>query len=261
MTIYLEKAPRPTQTLPMSDAEREARVQLAACYRIFDMFGWVEQIFNHITVRVPGEEGHLLINPFGLTYDEVTASNLVKIDLEGRIVDPGPYEINPAGFVIHSAIHAAREDAGCVLHTHSPAATAVACLPEGFVPMTQGGFQFHERIAYHDYEGFALDEAEKKRLVADLGGRNAMLLRNHGVLTIGRSIAEAFRRLYFLEQACAIQLQVMHAGRAPRLPGKGVAERTARNWESGDAGIGTAEPREWQALLRRLDRLDPGFRS
>jgi ribulose-5-phosphate 4-epimerase/fuculose-1-phosphate aldolase len=236
-------------------------VDLAACYRLVELFGFSDLVFNHVTAKVPGEHQRYLINHYGLAYEEITASNLVKIDLEGRIVDPGPYEINPAGFVIHSAIHAAREDAGCVLHTHSLAATAVACLPEGFVPMTQGGFQFHERIAYHDYEGFALDEAEKKRLVADLGARNAMLLRNHGVLTIGRSIAEAFRRLYFLEQACAVQLQVMQAGRAPRLPGKGVAERTARNWESGDAGIGTAEPREWHALLRRLDRLDPGYRS
>ncbi len=244
-----------------SAAEWATRVDLAACYRLVELFGFSDLVFNHVTAKVPGEHQRYLINHYGLAYEEITASNLVKIDLEGRIVDPGPYEINPAGFVIHSAIHAAREDAGCVLHTHSPAATAVACLPEGFVPMTQGGFQFHERIAYHDYEGFALDEAEKKRLVADLGARNAMLLRNHGALTIGRSIAEAFRRLYFLEQACAVQLQVMQTGRAPRLPGKGVAEHTARNWESGDAGIGTAEPREWQALLRRLDRLDPGYRS
>ena len=127
--------------------------------------------------------------------------------------------------------------------------------------MTQGGFQFHERVAYHDYEGFALDDAEKKRLVADLGKLNVMLLRNHGVITIGRSVAEAFRRMYFLEQACRIQLQVLQTGREPRLTAAGVAEHTARNWESGDAGIGTAEPREWQALLRRLDRIDSSYRN
>src|SRR5688572_9640888 len=178
-----------------SAAEWNVRVDLAAYYRLVELFGLSDLVFNHITAKVPGEHHRYLINHYGLGYEEITAANLVKIDLEGRIVDPGPYEINPAGFVIHSAIHAAREDAVCVLHTHSPAATAVACLPEGFVPMTQGGFQFHERIAYHDYEGFALDEAEKKRLVADLGGRNVMLLRNHGVVTIGSSIAEAFRRM------------------------------------------------------------------
>src|SRR5688572_3175715 len=178
-----------------SAAEWTTRVDLAACYRLVELFRMSDLVFNHITAKVPGEEHRYLINHYGLAYEEVTASNLVKIDLEGRIVDGGPGEINPAGFVIHSAVHAAREDAACVLHTHSPAATAVSCLPEGFVPMTQGGFQFHERIAYHDYEGFALDEAEKKRLVADLGGRNVMLLRNHGVVTIGSSIAEAFRRM------------------------------------------------------------------
>jgi len=241
--------------------EWRARVELAACYRIFAHLGWTEMIYNHITLRVPGPEKHLLINPFGLHYTEIAASNLVKIDLEGRILQPGAHEINPAGFVIHSAIHAARDDAQCVLHTHSPAATAVACLPEGFVPMTQGGFQFHRRIAYHDYEGFALDEAEKRRLVEDLGPHQVMLLRNHGVITIGRSVAEAFRRMYFLEQACRIQLAVMHDGRKPYLPLSEVAEHTARNWESGDAGIGTAEPREWQALLRRLDRIDPSYRN
>ena len=256
MSFLAPLQPQPTCTT----AEWATRVDLAACYRLVELFRMSDLVFNHITAKVPGEEHRYLINHYGLGYEEVTASNLVKIDLEGRIVEGGPGEINPAGFVIHSAIHAAREDAACVLHTHSSAATAVSCLPEGFVPMTQGGFQFHERVAYHDYEGFALDEAEKRRLIADLGTRNVMLLRNHGVITIGRSVAEAFRRLYFLEQACGIQLEVLKTGRAPRLPAAGVAEHTARNWESGDAGIGTAEPREWRALLRRLDRLDPGYR-
>lgn len=252
----------PLQSQQRCSAEEWAtRVDLAACYRLIELFRMSDLVFNHVTAKVPGEAQRYLINHYGLAYEEVTASNLVKIDLQGRIVDGGPGEINPAGFVIHSAIHAAREDAGCVLHTHSPAATAVSCLPEGFVAMTQGGFQFHGRVACHDYAGFALDEAEKKRLIADLGMHNAMLLRNHGVITIGRSIAEAFRRLYFLEQACSIQLEVLKAGRGPQLPAAGVAEHTARNWENGDAGIGTAEPREWQALLRRLDRLDPGYRS
>jgi ribulose-5-phosphate 4-epimerase/fuculose-1-phosphate aldolase len=244
-----------------SAAEWSVRVDLAACYRLVELFELSDLIFNHITVKVPGEQHRYLINPYGLAYDEVTASNLVKIDLEGRIVEPTAHEINPAGFVIHSAVHGARGDAVCVLHTHSPAATAIACLPEGFVPMTQGGYQFHDRIAYHEYEGFAVDQSERKRLVEDLGQHNVMLLRNHGVLTIGRSVAEAFRRLYFLEQACRIQLDVLQSGIKPHLPSAAVAERTARNWESGDAGIGTAEPREWQALLRRLDRIDPAYRE
>jgi ribulose-5-phosphate 4-epimerase/fuculose-1-phosphate aldolase len=244
-----------------STAEWNVRVDLAACYRLVELFGLSDLVFNHITAKVPGEAHRYLINPYGLGYEEMNASNLVKIDLKGQIVEPTPYEINPAGFVIHSAIHAVREDAVCVLHTHSPAATAVACLPEGFVPMTQAGFQFHERIAYHEYEGFALDDAEKKRLVHDLSRHNVMLLRNHGVVTIGRSVAEAFRRLYFLEQACRIQLEVLQAGRKPHLPAQGVAEHTARNWESGDAGIGTDEPREWAALRRRLDRIDPSYRD
>ena len=250
---------QPQQTC--SAAEWAARVDLAACYRLVELFRMSDLVFNHITAKVPDEEHRYLINHYGLAYEEVTASNLVKIDLEGRIVDGGPGEINPAGFLIHSAIHAVRDDAACVLHTHSPAATAVSCLPEGFVPMTQGGFQFHGRVAYHDYEGFALDEAEKRRLIEDLGTHNVMLLRNHGVITLGGSVAEAFRRLYFLEQACGIQLEVLKTGRAPRLPAASVAEHTARNWERGDAGIGTSEPREWQALLRRLDRLDSGYRS
>ena len=253
-------APLETQQ-KCSAAEWAARVDLAACYRLVAAYGWSDLVFTHISARVPGGGHSFLINPYGLMFDESTASSLVLIDQEGNKLRESPFTVNRAGFVIHSAIHAAREDAVCVLHTHSPAATAVACLPEGFVPMTQGGFQFHERVAYHDYEGFALDDAEKKRLVADLGKLNVMLLRNHGVITIGRSVAEAFRRLYFLEQACALQLRVLQTGRAPCLPAAGVAEHTARNWESGDAGIGTAEPREWQALLRRLDRIDSRYRG
>jgi ribulose-5-phosphate 4-epimerase/fuculose-1-phosphate aldolase len=245
-----------------SEAEWALRVDLAACYRLVDHFGLTDLVYNHITARVPGGAHHYLINPYGLMYDEVTASNLIKIDLDGKILEPTEYDINPAGFTIHSAVHGARPDLVCVIHTHSPAGTAVSCLAEGFMPMTQGGFQFHERIAYHDYEGFALDDGERQRLVADLGPRKAMILRNHGLLTAGTSVAEAFRLLYYLEQACRVQLDVLQTGRSIQMPPAERREHTAQQWEKGAAGIGTGGLfREWPALLRMLDRKDPSYRS
>jgi len=245
----------------IAEAEWQVRVDLAACYRLIHSFGFCDLVFNHATAKVPGEEHHYLINAYGLAYDEVTASNLLKIDADGRLVEPSEQEINPAGFVIHSAVHEARDDATCVIHTHSRAAVAVSCLEEGFVPMTQAGFQFHGRMAYHEYRGFALDETEKRELVQDLGDRHTMILRNHGVLTIGRSVAEAFRRLYYVEQACGIQMDVLQTGRPIRLPPPDIREHTAQQWEGGAAGIGTDSLREWPALLRMLDRKDPGYRS
>lgn len=245
-----------------SEAEWQVRIDLAACYRLVQHFGMTDLVYNHITARVPGTAHNYLINPYGLMYDEVCASNLVKIDLDGKILEPTEYDINPAGFTIHSAVHGARPDLVCVIHTHSPAGTAVSCLAEGFMPMTQGGFQFHERIAYHDYEGFALDDAERARLVTDLGERKAMILRNHGLLTAGTSVAEAFRLLYYLEQACRVQLNVLQTGRAIQTPPAPVREHTAQQWEKGAAGIGTgAIFREWPALLRMLDRIDPTYRT
>lgn len=244
-----------------SAAEREMRIELAACYRLVAHFGLTDLIYNHITARVPGGEHHYLINPYGLMYDEITASNLIKIDLEGKILEDTPYEINPAGFVIHSAVHGARPDVVCVIHTHSRAGTAISALEEGLVPINQGGFQFHDRIAYHDYEGFALDLEERKRLVANLGDKRAMILRNHGLLTAGRSVAEAFRLLYYLEQACQVRLDALHTGRPICLPPVSVREHTARQWESGAAGIGATTLREWPALLRMLDRKDPSYRD
>jgi ribulose-5-phosphate 4-epimerase/fuculose-1-phosphate aldolase len=251
-----------TATSRWSEAEWQLRVDLAACYRLIQHFGMTDLVYNHITARVPDAQHHYLINPYGLMYDEVTASNLVKIDLDGNIVEPTEHEINPAGFVIHSAVHGARPDLACVIHTHSAAGTAISCLAEGLQPMTQGGFQFHERIAYHDYEGFALDEAERRRLVEDLGGRKAMILRNHGLLTAGASVAEAFRLMYYLEQACRIQLDVLQTGRSIHLPPADVRAHTAQQWEKGAAGIGTGSVfREWPALLRMLDRTAPDYRS
>lgn len=247
--------------LDCSEEEWTIRRDLAACYRLIHRHGWCDQIYNHITARVPGDDHHFLINPFGLAYDEVCASNLVKIDLEGTVVDGSPYGINAAGYVIHSAVHAARHDVACVLHTHSRAGVAVSCLEEGFMPMTQGGFQFYNRMAYHDYEGIALDTDERDRLVADLGDRWAMMLYNHGLLTLGETVSHAFGRLYYLEQACQVQLDVLQSGRRIKLPSAEVCEHTARQWEEGIGGMRDKDLPEWPAYLRVLDREEPDYRD
>ena len=245
-----------------SAEERTVRRDLAACYRLIDHFGWTDLIYNHITARVPGEGHQILINPFGLHYEEVKASNLVKIDLEGNKIEPSDYGINPAGYVIHSAIHAAREDVVCVVHTHSRFGVAVSCLEEGFLPMTQGGLQFYNRIAYHDYEGIALDLDERSRLVADLGDKNAMILRNHGLLTCGRSVAEAFSRMFYLEQACQVQIDALAAGRKLNQLSGQVSEHTAQQWDGGESTTeDDGEKSEWAAMLRLLDRRDPSYRE
>ena len=257
----------PTRKLDCSEAEWKMRVDLAACYRLIHHYGWTDQIYNHITARVPhgpGEEDRheILINPYGLAYDEVCASNLVKIDLDGNVLDGSEYGINAAGYTIHSAVHGARPDLVCVLHTHSRAGVAVSCLQEGFLPMTQGGFQFYNRLAYHDYEGIALDLTERERLVADLGDKHSMILKNHGLLTAAGSVARAFSRLYYLEQACQVQLDVMQTGRPITMPPPAVCEHTAQQWETNEAAAGSSEAvPEWPAYLRMLDRKDPSYRS
>lgn len=260
MASVIEK-PRSRRGRKCSAAEWQMRIELAACYRLIHHFRLTDLIYNHITARVPDVDHHYLINPYGLMYDEITASNLIKIDLAGNILEETEYEINPAGYVIHSAVHGARKDVVCVIHTHSRAGVAISALKEGLIPVNQGGFQFHDRIAYHDYEGFALDAEERRRLVADLGEKRVMILRNHGLLTAGRSVAEAFRLLYYLEQACQARLDVLQTGREIVLPPVAVREHTAQQWEGGAAGIGNTVLREWPALLRMLDRRDPGYRD
>lgn len=237
------------------------RQELAAAYRLAHHFGWDELIYNHITVEVPGEKGHFLTNPMGLRYDEVTASNLVKIDLDGQILSSTAFGINRAGYVIHSAIHAARGDAQCVIHTHSRAGIAVAALEGGLQSLTQSGMQFHNRVAYHDYEGFNVNLEERKRLVESLGKRQAMILRNHGLVTIGRSIGKAFQRMYFFEQACQTMLDVLSTGRPTALPPEEVLEATAKKWEEGTSDASANDDLEWKALLRLVDRLYPDYRS
>lgn len=258
----------------VSEAEWAARVELAACYRLVALYGMADLIYNHITVRVPGEEGHFLINPFGLMYAEITASSLFKIDLEGRVIErpdlPGDIEVNRAGFVIHSAVHAARHDVACVLHTHTRAGMAVSAMACGLLPATQGALRFHGRLAYHDFEGPAVDEGERERLVSDLGVHDAMVLRNHGLLTCGRSIAEAFLLMHRLEMACRVQVDLMAAGTALHMPTPEVMEKTARilapptftGRTGNEASLGNWNgQREWAALVRQLERTDPSYRD
>ncbi|WP_435636082.1 class II aldolase/adducin family protein [Pseudomonas solani] len=247
--------------------ERALRQQLAACYRLIAHFRMTDLIFTHISVRVPGPEHHFLINPYGLMFDEIRASDLVKIDLQGKAVEPTRYKVNPAGFVIHSAIHAAREDAQCVLHTHTRAGCAVAAQPAGLLPVNQISMEFYGRVAYHDYEGVALNLDEQKRLVADLGDKPVMILRNHGLLTVGETPAQAFLRMYYLEKACDIQVAAQACGEL-LLPPHEVCEHTQRqfNEPAQPAGEGELTDRDamdlaWQALLRLLERVAPDYRD
>lgn len=249
---------RPGAAPGMTDAEWQARIDLAACYRLIALEGWDDLIYTHASFAVPGSPGHFLINPFGLTFDEIRASNLVKIDLDGNLVGDSPYRVNVTGFVIHSAVHAARADAKCVIHLHSPAGTAVSMLACGLLPLSQHALRFHRNLAYHDYTGLAVDTAERASLVADLGTHNAMLLRNHGTLTCGGTVAAAWTLMYTLEKACRMQLDAMSASDDLVVPPPEVLARTREQLLSDDAAEGE---REWPALLRRLDRTDASYRT
>jgi ribulose-5-phosphate 4-epimerase/fuculose-1-phosphate aldolase len=253
-TLAHFRAPPTQQEL----SEREVRVQLAACYRLIAHFGLDDVVFTHISARVPGTTDHFFINPYGLHFSEITASNLVKIDTEGNLVGDSEYPVNKAGFVIHSAIHAARHDVACVLHTHTRAGVAVSSIAEGLLPLNQFSLQFYNRIAYHDYEGVALDEDERERLVADIGDKRILILRNHGLLTAGRTIPEAFSLMYYLDQSCRVQLDIMASGGKMLLVPGQVAEKTARQFERND---NTTGQREWPALLRILDKQDTSYRN
>jgi len=242
----------------ISDAERRVREDLAAAYRLVALYGMDDSIYTHISARVPGHHDQFLINPFGWLFRDITASSLVKIDLEGRILDDSPHDVNPAGFTIHSAVHAARHDAACVLHTHTVAGVAVSSLASGLQPCNQWALQFHQRVAYHDFEGIALDHAERERLVADLGDtKRVMILRNHGLVTLGRTVAEAFILMHNLERACQVQLAIQATGLAVKELSPEVCEKTARQYESGDskreAGNDDPNAREWRGFLRRLE--------
>jgi ribulose-5-phosphate 4-epimerase/fuculose-1-phosphate aldolase len=243
----------------VSAAEWQQRIDLAACYRLVATYGWDDLIFTHISARIPGPEHHFLINPYGMMFGEITASSLVKVDLSGRKVSESPYDINPAGFTIHSAVHAAREDANCVLHLHSVNGVAVSAQDDGVLPLSQHAMFVLASLGYHDYEGVALGVDEKPRLVRDLGDRRFLMLRNHGLLTVGRSVAEAFVAMYFFETACAMQVRALSGGqRVRRIPEAIVAGAQAQ-WDTVTRGAGG--DLAWPALLRKLDRADPGYRE
>ena len=244
----------------VGEAEWAIRVDLAAAYRLVAHYGWDDLIFTHLSARVPGPEHHFLINPYNLMFDEITASSLVKIDVEGRAVVPTPYVTNPAGFTIHSALHMARDDANAVMHLHTPAGQAVAAQAEGLMPLTQTAMLIRESVAYHEYEGVATDLEERARLVADIGTKDAMILRNHGTLTVGKNVAQCFLKMYFLERACEAQIMALSGGVANLYhPPQGAPEKTAGQ---GKGGLDVVADRlAWPALLRKLDRLDPSFRN
>jgi ribulose-5-phosphate 4-epimerase/fuculose-1-phosphate aldolase len=244
----------------MTDAEWQARVDLAACYRLVAHYGMDDMFATHISARVPGSHDHFLVNPYGLLFEQVTASNLVKVDLDGTIVQDTEHVINPAGFVIHSAIHAARPDVGCIIHTHTVAGMAVSCLQDGLLPLVQKSTRFHKRLAYHDFEGKAQDLDERARLVRDLGDKNAMILRNHGLLVCAKTAVGAFKAIYALEKSCKVQLAALAAGRPLNLLPDDLIEYTAGQFER-DAIPSKARPDGWAALLAKLDKLDPSYRT
>lgn len=242
----------------VSEEEWKVREDLAACYRLVAHYGWDDMIFTHISARVPGEPGHFLINPYGLLFDEITASSLVKVDHDGHAVIATESLTNPAGFTIHSAVHMAREDAQCVMHLHTVDGTAVSSMAEGLMPLNQTALLVRETLAYHDYEGVALDHDERPRLVADLGTRQTMLLRNHGTLAVGSTVAETFTKMYFLERACSMQVRTLAAGRdALVLPKDEVVEKTAQQGMDGLNFV--ANLLCWPALRRMLDRKDASY--
>ncbi len=247
-----------------SPAEAALRVDLAAAYRLVAHFGLDDLIYNHISARVPGAAHHFLINPYGLLFSEVTASCFVKIDLDGNLVEPSAYEVNRAGFVIHSAIHAGRADAMCVLHTHSEAATAISALDVGLLPVSQFAMRFQGAMGRHAYEGVAMETGERERLVANIGAHDVLVLRNHGVLTVGRTVAEAFILMYYFEKAARVQLLAQAAtasGARILLPADDVTDRAARQFNERQGDIMAAGAREWPAFLRLLDRIDPSYRT
>jgi ribulose-5-phosphate 4-epimerase/fuculose-1-phosphate aldolase len=245
-----------------SSSEAAIRVDLAACYRLVALYGWDDLVFTHISARIPGPDHHFLINPYGMMFEEITASSLVKVDMSGKSIGESAYPVNPAGFTIHSAVHEVREDAGCVMHLHTADGTAVSSSRERLLPLNQTAQLVIPDLAFHDYEGVALDHDERPRLQRDLGDKNIMLLHNHGTLTVGRTCAEAFLRMYFIERACTMQVRTRMLGGFdqdyPVAPD--VIEKNAALAKSGGMNS-LANQLVWPALLRKLDRLDSGFRG
>jgi len=256
MTLIAPRPPQPNHT----PSERDLREDLAAAYRLIARFGMDDLIYTHLSARLPGEgEPRFLINPYGMLFSEITASSLVVVDVDGNAVGEQIWPVNPAGFVIHSAIHMGREDAHCVMHTHTLAGMAVAATADGILPLNQMSMEFVGRVAVHAYDGIAAEDnlSERERLVRDLGSLNCAILRNHGLLTVGATVAEAFYYMYYLEMACRIQVAATSMGRPLAIPPPAVVERTRAQFDSG-AGKGW---RVWAALRRLLDREDPTYRD
>lgn len=258
----------PSSSRPVPHAEEwQMRVDLAACYRLHAHYGWTDLIYTHISARVPGAEEHFLLNPFGLMFDEVCASNLVKIDIDGNVVEPTQHPVHRAGFVIHSAVHAARPDARCVIHAHTRAGMAVSAMKCGLLPLTQHAMLFHGKVAYHDSEGLANQISERERLTADLGDKPVMILRNHGTLVAGASIGQAFAMMWHLEMAMQAQVDALASGQELTLPDSALADKISAAGFRPPGTVrsdGTVSPLgnlEWPALLRMLDRKDPSYRT
>jgi ribulose-5-phosphate 4-epimerase/fuculose-1-phosphate aldolase len=251
----------PSRQHEVSPEEWQVRVDLAAAYRLVALFRWDDLVFTHISARVPGRHDEFLINPYGLMFDEITASSLIKIDAQGHKLDDSPYDVNPAGFTIHSAIHAARHDALCVLHVHSLNGIAVSAQKGGVLPLSQQSIFVLSGLSYHDYEGVALRDDEKPRLVADLGPvNNFLMLRNHGLLTLGGTIADAFLGMYLFESVCTIQVRAMAGGSELISVDPRIIQGAQQQAKAVTRGMG-AGALTWPGLLRRLDRVDPGYRS
>ena len=242
----------------VSAEEWQLRVDLAACYRLVALYGWSDLVFTHVSARVPGPEHHFLINPYGLMFDEITASSLVKVDQQCNKLIDSPFPVNPAGFTIHSCIHEVREDAGCVLHTHSRASIAVSAQKCGVLPISQQSTFVLASLAYHDYEGVALRDDERQRLQQDLGDRNYLMLRNHGLLTVGRTVPEAFLNMYTFENTCRIQIDAQAGGELIQVNPR-ILVGLAEVLKTVTAGLGANIA--WPALLRKLDRIDTGYRE
>jgi len=248
----------PSRRQQVSAEEWQLRVDLAAAYRLVAMFHWDDLVFTHISARVPGPEHHFLINPYGLMFEEITASSLIKVDAAGNKVDASPFPVNPAGFVIHSAVHQARHDIGCVLHTHTLNGIAVSAQKGGVLPISQQSIFVLSSLGYHDYEGVALRDDEKPRLVADLGRKTYLMLRNHGLLTVGETVADAFQAMYLFETVCNIQVRAQGGGELTQVHPEIIA--TARQ-QAAEATRGLGSALVWPGLLRRLDRQLPGYEA
>lgn len=242
----------------ISAEEQQIRVDLAAAYRLCALFGWDDLIYSHVSARIPGPEHHFLINPLGLGFDEITASNLVKIDLEGNVISESIYQPNAPGFVIHGGIHMAREDAGAILHLHTEAGMALSMCQEGLLPLSQHAMRFYGRIGYHDYEGIALSMEERNQIIANLGQHAALIFRNHGTLTIGKTVGHAFVEMFYLEKAARSQLLAQASGQKLSVPRTEIATLTKAQWIN---DIQNSVSREWPSLLRKLDRLDSSYRD